>query len=45
MAKSLRDSLIGAWKLVSYPEFPVDGSEPSEPLGHQPKGALRAWFF
>lgn len=25
MAKGLRDSLIGAWKLVSYREFPVDG--------------------
>jgi hypothetical protein len=28
MAGGLRDRLVGAWKLVSYQEIPVDGSEP-----------------
>jgi hypothetical protein len=40
MAESLRDRLIGAWKLVSYEEHPVDGSEPFEPLGHEPRGII-----
>lgn len=33
MADKLRDQLIGAWKLVSYVEEPVDGSASSHPLG------------
>ena len=40
MAGGLRDHLIGAWKLVSYQEVPVDGSEPFEPLGHEPRGII-----
>lgn len=40
MAEGLRESLIGAWKLVSYQEIPVDGSEPFEPLGHEPRGII-----
>lgn len=31
MAQGLRERLIGAWKLVSYVEKPVDGSA-SAPL-------------
>jgi hypothetical protein len=38
--KSLRDQLIGAWKLVSYVEKPVDGSPNSYPLGEQPMGII-----
>jgi hypothetical protein len=37
---NLRESLTGAWKLVSYPEIPVDGSAPFEPLGHKPRGLI-----
>lgn len=33
MAENLREQLIGAWKLVSYQEIPVDGSDRSGPLG------------
>lgn len=40
MAEDLRDRLIGAWKLVSYVEIPVDGSDPVEPLGHEPHGII-----
>jgi hypothetical protein len=40
MAEGLHERLIGAWKLVSYQEIPVDGSEPFEPLGHEPKGII-----
>ncbi len=40
MAGSLRDQLIGAWKLVSYQEMPADGSEPFEPLGPEPRGII-----
>lgn len=40
MAEPLRDQLIGAWKLVSYREIPVDGSEPFEPLGREPRGII-----
>lgn len=40
MAENLREQLIGAWKLVSYQEIPVDGSDPFEPLGHQPRGLI-----
>ena len=32
--------LVGAWKLVSYREIPVDGSSPFEPLGPQPMGII-----
>ena len=40
MAEKLRDQLIGAWKLVSYVEKPVDGSEPFHPLGEHPMGII-----
>ena len=40
MAERLRDQLIGAWKLVSYVEEPVDGSAPFHPLGEQPQGII-----
>jgi Lipocalin-like domain len=39
-AISLRDQLIGAWKLVSYVEEPVDGSAPSYPFGEDAKGII-----
>jgi hypothetical protein len=40
MAKSLRDQLIGAWKLVSYVEKPLDGSAPFYPMGENPMGII-----
>ena len=40
MAEGLRARLIGAWKLVSYRDIPVDGTEPFEPLGHEPNGII-----
>jgi hypothetical protein len=40
MSAKLRDQLIGAWKLVSYVEKPVDGSAPFHPLGERPLGII-----
>jgi hypothetical protein len=40
MSASLRDQLIGAWKLVSYIEKPVDGSAPFYPFGETPQGII-----
>jgi hypothetical protein len=40
MSAKLRDQLIGAWKLVSYVEKPVDGSAPFRPLGDRPLGLI-----
>jgi hypothetical protein len=40
MTPSLRDQLIGAWKLVSYVEKPVDGSAPFYPFGENPNGII-----
>lgn len=40
MSQGLRAQLIGSWKLLSYQEIPVDGSEPFEPLGPQPQGII-----
>lgn len=40
MSEGLRSRLIGAWKLVSYREIPVDGSDPFEPLGPLPHGII-----
>ena len=40
MGEKLRDRLIGAWKLVSYVEEPVDGSAPFHPMGEKPKGII-----
>jgi hypothetical protein len=37
---SLRDQLIGAWKLVSYVEKPVDGSAPAYPFGEDAQGII-----
>lgn len=37
---SLRDQLIGAWKLASYVEEPVDGSAPSYPFGEDAEGII-----
>ena len=40
MPKRLRERLIGAWKLVSYVEKPVDGSAPFCPMGEDPQGII-----
>lgn len=40
MIKTLREQLIGAWKLVSYVEKPTDGSEPFYPMGDAPQGII-----
>lgn len=40
MNNTLREQLIGAWKLVSYVERPTDGSEPMYPMGEQPQGII-----
>lgn len=37
---TLRDQLVGAWKLVSYVEVPVDGSASRHPFGEKPKGII-----
>ena len=38
--KTLRGRLIGAWKLVSYVEKPVDASAPFHPMGEKPEGII-----
>ena len=40
MSAKLRDQLIGAWKLVSYEERPVDGSVPFFPMSENPMGII-----
>jgi hypothetical protein len=40
MTKTLRDQLIGAWKLVSHVEKPVVGSEPVYPMGEKLEGIM-----
>lgn len=40
MSQKLRDQLIGAWKLVSYVEKPIDGSAPFYPTGENPMGII-----
>jgi hypothetical protein len=40
MTKTLREQLIGAWKLVSYVEKPVDGSDPAYPMGEGLEGFI-----
>ncbi len=40
MAKSLREQLIGAWKLISYEEKPLDGSPSFYPMSEQPMGII-----
>ena len=37
---SLRDQLVGAWRLVSYTETAEEGGEPSHPLGDDAGGLL-----
>jgi hypothetical protein len=37
---SLRNQLIGAWKLVSYVEKPLDGSLPTYPFGEDAQGII-----
>jgi hypothetical protein len=37
---SIKDSLIGSWRLVKYEELPVDGSPRTLPLGDRPKGYI-----
>jgi hypothetical protein len=37
---SLRENIVGAWKLCSYTETPVDGTEPFHPMGTNPKGII-----
>ncbi len=38
--ENLRDQLIGAWKLVSYTEIPVNGSAPFYPMSENPMGII-----
>lgn len=40
MARGLREQLIGAWKLVSYEEKPVDGSPSFYPMSEKPVGII-----
>ena len=40
MSNTLRSQLIGAWKLLSYVEEPIDGSAASHPFGLQPQGMI-----
>ncbi|WP_228489079.1 lipocalin-like domain-containing protein [Raineyella fluvialis] len=40
MTESLRDQLIGAWKLVSHVERPVDGGADRYPMGEHPQGII-----
>ncbi len=40
MAKGLREQLIGAWKLISYEERPVDGSPSLYPMTEEPMGII-----
>lgn len=40
MSSRLRDQLIGAWKLISYEERPVDGSPSFFPMSETPQGII-----
>src|SRR5437763_3607985 len=40
MEAGLRDQLIGAWKLLSYEERPVDGSPSFYPMSEKPMGII-----
>jgi len=40
MTRTLREQLIGVWKLVSYVERPVDGSDPAYPMGEKLEGLI-----
>lgn len=37
---SMREKLVGTWALVTYTEFPVDGSAPVQPFGDKPEGFI-----
>lgn len=37
---TLRERLIGSWKLIDYTETPVDGGPDKWRLGHDPRGAI-----
>ena len=36
----MHNQLIGAWKLVSYVEKPIDGSPPFHPVGETPMSII-----
>ena len=38
--QNLRGQLIGAWKLVSYTEIPLDASAPFYPMSENPMGII-----
>ena len=40
MPTGLRDQIIGAWKLISYEERPVDGSSAFHPMSEKPMGII-----
>ncbi len=40
MSDSLRENLIGAWKLISYEERPTDGSASFYPMSEKPNGII-----
>ena len=40
MSKTLREQLIGAWKLVSYIQVPLDLSTPTHPMTEKPMGII-----
>jgi hypothetical protein len=40
ISPGLRAKLIGAWKLVSYEERPIDGSPSVYPMSDDPKGII-----
>jgi hypothetical protein len=37
---SIKNEIIGSWKLLSYIEVPVNGTDSSFPVGKSPKGIL-----
>jgi hypothetical protein len=39
-SQGLREQLIGAWRLVSYIESPIDGSPKRSPMGDKPAGII-----
>ena len=40
MTDNLRNKLIGAWKLVSFVEKPLNGSAQNYPMGERPTGII-----
>ena len=37
---SLKDKILGSWRLQQYEELPVDGTPATHPLGERPKGYI-----